>query len=270
MSAIIISGRKIRDSLIEELKGKVSGLSCVPLLSIIQVGDRPDSTSYIRAKTIFAQKIGVEIRQLKLSVDISESELIQKIMTENEDSKVCGIIVQLPLPLQINRDNIIASIDPAKDADGLTGKCPHDSVVPATARGVFELLKYYNIPIENKKVTVVGRSILVGRPIAELCAKKGAMVTVCHSGTLNLAEETRGADILIVATGKAHLIKPEHVNNGQVIIDVGISKDLEGQILGDVDFENVSKIVKAISPVPGGVGPMTVLALFQNLLDLCS
>ncbi len=273
MSAKILSGREVRDSLVPTLRDRVFRLKTekgiVPLLSIIQVGDRPDSTSYIGAKKRFAEKIGVLCRHLKFEESISEDEFLSAIKKENEDVAIHGIIVQLPLPAHINRENIIQAILPSKDADGLTGKCPKPSVIPATARGIRDLFRHYSIELKGKSVTVVGRSILVGKPIAELCNNEGAKVTVCHSGTIDLAKETKDSDILIVATGKPHLIGPDHVKEGQIVIDVGISKDLEGLIMGDVDFDRVSQIVSAITPVPGGVGPMTVCALFLNLLDLC-
>jgi len=256
-------------TLIERVKAAaLEKKKILPKLSIVQVGDRSDSNSYIKSKLLFARKIGVEVVHVKLPSTVSENELIRTIEGQNEDKSVTGIIVQLPLPVEINRDMVIASVDPSKDADGLTGKCLIGKVIPATARGVSELLSYYGIQLHDRKVVVVGRSMLVGGPITNMCRDAGAEVTVCHRGTVDLAAETRKADILIVAAGHPKLIREEHVKEGQIVIDVGISKDLEEKIVGDVDLENVSKIVAAISPVPGGVGPMTVCALFENLLDL--
>jgi len=321
MPALILDGKKVRDLKLIELKHKVeqfshasdrlSTRSSLPILAIIQVGDRPDSTSYIKAKKTFAQKIGIKIEHIHLlDVDVGiskkvlQDEVISAIKNLNANKAVTGIIVQLPLPEGIDRDLVINTIDPRKDADGLTAYnverrlergiaagtaaiLSSNVVLPATARGVRELLAHYKIVLTGKKVVVIGRSALVGKPIADMCTKEGAQVTVCHSKTADLRTETQKADIIIVAVGKPRLITREHVKKGQVIIDVGISKsgevDLTGKsvgvgklvnasgrssIVGDVDFEAVKKVVSAISPVPGGVGPMTVLALFENVVDL--
>lgn len=285
MSATLISGRTTRDALVPGLIKRIKALSSAPTLAIIQVGDRPDSASYIRSKKLFADKIGVAIKHIQLPETISEQELIKAITLCNTDSSTQGIIVQLPLPVSINRDAAINAIDPSKDADALTtprvlewSKENTSALLPATARGVHELLEHNNISLRNKTVAVVGRSALVGTPIAAMCRNEGANVIVCHSGTANLVEETLKADIVIVAVGKPHLIGKEHVKPGHVIIDVGINTvkgekledEVEGtKLVGDVDFDAVKDIVAAITPVPGGVGPMTVLALFENLLDLC-
>ncbi len=274
MSAIIIDGRKTREAHTGELIAKVKALPCIPKLAIIQVGDRSDSTSYIRAKKLFAAKIGVEVVHELFAETITQTEILKHIEMLNDDESIHGIIVQLPLPGHIDRTKVIDTIAPEKDVDALTttsigswtkGK----GIMPATARGVRELLRFYGIEILGKKVTVVGRSDLVGRPIAVMCQNAGAHVTVCHSQTTDLISGTKDADILIVAVGKPGLITAKHVNGDQVVIDVGISRIGEEKLVGDVDFESVSQIVKAISPVPGGVGAMTVLALFENLIDLC-
>ncbi len=275
MSATLISGRITRESLLPELIVRVKALKRAPTLAIIQVGDRADSNSYIRGKKSFAEKIGAEVRHIKLAEAVSQAELIGAIQDLNVDASIDGIIVQLPLPTSIDRDSAIEAIDPAKDADGLTSKA---TTVPATARGVIELLRYHGIGLKGKTAAVIGRSALVGRPIAALCKKAGANVIVCHRGTPDLKAETLKADILIVAAGHPGLIGREHVKAGQVIIDVGINtvkgEKLEDEVedtklVGDVDFEAVKDVVASITPVPGGVGPMTVLALFENLLDLC-
>lgn len=286
MSATILDGRKIRDEAIPVLAKKIDALSYIPTLTIIQVGNREDTASYIRAKKSFASKIGVNVKHIQLSIDISQNELIDIIKENNNDKSVKGIIVQVPLPIEIDRDDVINMILPSKDVDGLT---PYnvkrwldgneDAILPATARGVRTLLKYYKIDLFGKKVTVIGRSVLVGKPIVAMCLNENATVTVCHSKTPDLIKETQNADILIVAVGKNGLVKAEHVKEGQVIIDVGINTK-EGdklddeiptrKLVGDVDFDSVSNIVASITPVPGGIGPMTVLSLFENLVDLCS
>lgn len=285
MSASILSGRITRDALIPGLIERVKVLGRAPVLSIIQVGNRPDSTSYIKMKKSFGEKIGVEVSLIKLAETISQEELIKAIEYSNADESVDGVIVQLPLPEHLNRDAAIQAIDPAKDVDGLTPlqvkawmAGEEKAVVPATARGVMTLLKYYKIELAGKKVVVVGRSMLVGKPIAAMCMKEKADVAVLHSKTTDLAAETRKAEVIIVAVGKPNLIGRDQVKEGQIIIDVGINtvkgEKLEDEVedtklVGDVDFEAVKDIVAALSPVPGGVGPMTVFCLFENLLDLC-
>ncbi len=270
---VIIDGRKTREARLQELIKRIKSLSFIPKLAIVQVGDRADSTSYIRAKKLLAKKIGVDVDHRQFPEDIAQTELSQYILQLNDNKDIQGIIIQLPLPKQIDRRMTIDLIIPQKDVDALTSTSvanwsKGEGIVPATARGVHELLDQYSISLKGKKVTVVGRSDLVGKPIAVMCQNQGAIVTVCHSETLDLEADTRNADILIVAVGKPGLIGPLNVNAHQVVIDVGISRLGEEQLVGDVDFVLVSPIVYAISPVPGGVGAMTVLALFENLVDL--
>ena len=275
MSATIIDGRKVRDARMLDLIKRVQSLSRVPTLAIIQVGDRPDSTAFIRAKKAFAKKVGVLERHIQLRESSSQDEITAVIKKFNTDSVVTGIIVQLPLPNGIDRDVVIDTIDPCKDADGLTStnvkqwlEGRGDVPIPATARGIRELLGHYNIELAGKEVVVVGRSMLVGRPIAQMCMNANATVTVCHSKTLDLKAETLKGDIIISATGHPRLIGAGHVKKGQIVIDVGITKNEKGELVGDVDFDAIKNIVSAVSPVPGGVGPMTVLGLFENVLDL--
>ncbi|MEI6304435.1 MAG: bifunctional 5,10-methylenetetrahydrofolate dehydrogenase/5,10-methenyltetrahydrofolate cyclohydrolase [Candidatus Taylorbacteria bacterium] len=271
---IIIDGRKTRETRLPLLKNGVAKLSFMPKLAIIQVGERADSTSFIRAKKLFAEKIGVDVLHKQFSEGISRRELLDHIESLNNDDSINGIIVQLPLPSSIDKFAVIEAIDPDKDVDALTSanvaKWSHgEGIMPATARGIKELLDSYGFLLKGKNVTVVGRSDLVGKPIAAMCETAGAKVTVCHSQTADLVFGTKEADILIVATGKPGLIRVEHVNPDQVVIDVGISRIGTERLVGDVDFAAVSGVVRAISPVPGGVGAMTVLALFENLIDLC-
>jgi methylenetetrahydrofolate dehydrogenase (NADP+)/methenyltetrahydrofolate cyclohydrolase len=295
MSATILDGRLVRAELKKALIKKVKDLPVLPTLAIIQVGDRPDSTAFIAAKKKFAADIGVKEIHVKLKATATQAEIIRAVTALDADPSVHGIIVQLPLPLAIDKDAVFAAISPKKDVDGLTaanvqrwlegrGNEGHESKArsssqsvlwPATARGIRELLDFYHIPLAGKHVVVVGRSSLVGKPVAAMCLAENATVTVCHSQTANLAEHTRCADILIVAIGKPHFINASYVRKGQVVIDVGISK-MDGTeqgksiMAGDVDFEAVKNIVSAITPVPGGVGQMTVLALFENLFDASS
>ena len=283
-TATILDGRKTRDSLLPALIKRAKALSHVPKLAIIQVGERPDSTSYISAKKAFAEKVGVDVQHIQLPENIEQTDLMKAIRECNVDPSVDGIILQLPLPEDIDRRATMDAIEPNKDVDRLTRESMRmwnedpDALLPATARGIRELLEYYEISLKGKKVCVVGRSELVGKPVAVMCENAGAAVTVCHSKTPDVAAETSKADIVIVAAGKAGLIKRDYVKKGQIIIDVGINtitgEKLEDEIeakrlVGDVDFDAVKDIVAAITPVPGGVGPMTVLALFENLIDLC-
>ncbi len=300
MSAKLLNGRVARDALKKGLIEKIAELKSrgiAPTLVIIQVGDKPDTASYIKAKKSFGAAIGVEVSHVHLKESTSEREVVDEIWKLDKDQSIRGIILQLPLPegLKAHTKEIIDSINIAKDADaitsrrtaewqasGTTGTGPSGKILwPATARGVGELMDFYDIKISGKKICVIGRSALVGTPVAALCRAKGGIVTVCHSKTEDLKKETLSADIIISAVGKIGLITARHVRKGQVVIDIGINeavgKKLDEELpsrklVGDVDFEAVAPILGdsgAITPVPGGVGPMTVLALFENLIDLC-
>jgi methylenetetrahydrofolate dehydrogenase (NADP+)/methenyltetrahydrofolate cyclohydrolase len=254
---------------------KVKAFSVPPKLAIIQVGDREDSTAYIRAKKTFADKLGIGEVHIQLPENTFEKDLLDEIKKCNEDADITGIILQLPIPARINRDIAVDAIDPAKDVDRITSTNvklwqENKGLLPATSRGIKELLKYYDISLSGKKVTVIGRSALVGTPIAAMCRNEGAVVTVCHSKTIDIKKETLGADIVISAVGKPALVGREYVREGQVVIDVGISRGEDGKLHGDADFDAIKDVVSAITPVPGGVGPMTVFALFENLVDISS
>ena len=275
----ILDGKVVRDKIMADLKKKISGFDIVPNLAIIKIGENLDSEIYVKRKIELGQKIGanafiVNFPRGKITQDI----LLAEIKKLNEDESINGIIIQHPLPANLNWAEAVEKIAPVKDVDGVCSvniknllANNDQGLVPATAKGVLSLLNYYKIPIKGKKVVVMGRSPLVGKPIATLMTNNGATVTVCHSQTVNPEKETRGADILIVAIGKAGLVGAEYVSPGQVVIDVGINpvinSDGSRKIYGDVDFESVKVIVSAISPVPGGVGPMTVASLFQNLVE---
>lgn len=261
----LLDGRKAKEHYFEQLKTRVLFLSSVPKLVVIQVGNREDSNSYIRSKKLFAEKLGAEVVHEKLSDKIKKEELIKIIKKYNKDKGVNGIIVQLPLPVHLNVEEIINTIEVTKDVDGLTDNAIY---TPATARGIKELLEFYGVKLKNKKVTILGRSKIVGKPTAIMCEKEGAKVTVCHSKTENVQDKTKKADIVIVAIGKPHLISKDYLSKNQIIVDVGITK-VEDKLQGDVDFEIVKDIVGMMTPVPGGVGQMTVLALFENLVDSC-
>jgi len=288
MPALILDGRAAREAMIPELKARIARLSRPPMLAIIQAGDLADSNAYIQAKRAFAEKIGAKSEYMRFPESVTWAEIIHAVEVCSADPKIDGIIVQLPLPAAIDRDAVIEAIDPRKDADALTSyrvrrwlEGGKGALLPATARGVKELLGYYKIGLFGKHVVVIGRSMLVGKPIAAWAVSENATVTICHSRTADFAEETRRADIVIVAAGKTDLIGPDHVRKGAVVIDVGINAvggtEPKGgsagrRLAGDVDFASVAPILGdsgAISPVPGGVGPMTVLGLFENLADLC-
>lgn len=261
----LLDGRIAREHYVSLLKDRISKLSFSPCLVIIQVGMRADSDAFIKAKKAFAQKIGAKEIHVKLDENISQKEILEIIAQYNSDKTVQGIIVQLPLPTHLNPDEIINTIDPKKDTDGLTKNTQY---MPATARGIRDLLSFYKINLSDKRVTVVGQSKLVGKPIGDMCEKEGAIVTRCDSKTKDIPEKTKVADVVIIAIGKPRHITREFLSPNQIVIDVGITRQ-EPMLVGDVDFENVKDIVSAITPVPGGVGQMTVLALFENLIDAC-
>ncbi len=261
---LILYGRKVRDQIAKQLRTKIKKLNQPPRLAIIQVGNLAASNLYIKRKIKFAEDIGAEVKHYLFPAQISQNKLLTKIKKLNRTKNIHGIIVQLPLPEKISREEVVAEIDLKKDVDGLKSS---SHFRPATARGVLALLDYYKVKIAGQKAVVVGRSALVGKPIALALLARGATVTICHRQTKDLAQETKLADILVVATGQPRLIKKKHVQAKQIVIDVGITLDKKGKLVGDVDYNNVAGRVKAISPVPGGVGPLTVAALFLNLFD---
>ena len=269
--AIILDGKKIRDNTREQLKVAFGKLPFKSKLVIIKVGEDAVQDVYVRQKKIFGDSIGVEVTVIGIPANSNEKEIIGVIEKENNDKNTHGIIVQLPLPKELDKLAIIEAINPEKDVDSLTSLntkklyLGFPKFIPATTKGILTLLDYYKIPIVGKRICVVGRSNLVGKPTAIVFVNKGATVTVCHSQTTNLPEETKRADILIVATGHPSLISKDYVSSGQVVIDVGLSR-VKGKLVGDVVSDEVERMVFAITPVPGGVGPMTVASLFENLL----
>jgi len=283
--AKILDGKIVRNEIMADLKKKIGDFTVVPNLAIIKIGDDPDSAIYVKNKIAFAKKIGVNafIVAFPENINGQKSEITQEMLLAgieklNKDESINGIIVQSPLPGPLNWLEAVEKVVPEKDVDGLcsvnTKKLlanDKTGIIPATARGVLTLLNYYKIPIKGKKVVVMGRSLLVGKPIAAVMINNGATVTVVHSQTLEPEKITREADILIVAIGRPELVGADYVREGQIVIDVGISSVINSdgtkKIYGDVDFESVKSLVSAISPVPGGVGPMTVASLFQNLVE---
>ena len=272
--AIILDGKMLRDKIFESLKVKLDKMQQKPTLAVILVGENPASQIYVRNKKKTAEKLGINSLSIEYPSDISEKELLNKIKELNSDEKVTAILVQLPLPAHINKNRIIDAILPQKDVDGLTpynlgklfsGEEPY--VYPCTPKGILLLLDEYNIKLEGKNIVVVGRSNLVGKPVAQMLLKRNATVTMCHSHTKNLSEITKTADIIVSAVGKK-VIGEKMLKSDCVVIDVGIFRDENGKISGDVDFENVSKTAAYISPVPGGVGPMTIASLMLNTVEL--
>ncbi len=286
MSAKIIDGKLISSEIREELKNEVAALKkegITPGLGVILVGEDPASQSYVKAKEKACEDLDIYSDNRHIPAETTEKELLEIIDAMNNDPKINGILVQLPLPKHINADKVIMRISPDKDVDGfhpqsigkmIMGK---DTFLPCTPHGVVKLLNYSGVQIEGAHVVVVGRSNIVGKPVANLLLDKSkngnATVTVCHSRTKNIAEMTRQADILIAAMGKPQFIKADMVKDGVVVIDVGVNRIEDStrkrgyRLVGDVDFEAVKEKVSLITPVPGGVGPMTITMLMFNTVQ---
>ena len=273
--AVIIDGKAVSKKILEQVKKETEGFGKKPCLAVIIAGDDPASKIYVNNKRKTALGLGFESIVKELPENISESGLIEEIEKLNNDGKVNAILVQLPLPKHINSEKIIETIKPGKDVDCFhpsnVGKIAVNSevfVYPCTPKGILSLLEEYGISVEGKNAVVIGRSNIVGRPLSMMLVNKNATVTLCHSKTQNLKEITKSADILISAVGKPKFIKREMVKEGAVVIDVGITRGEDGKLSGDVDFESVKDAVSFITPVPGGVGPMTICSLMQNTLEL--
>ena len=271
---VILDGKKLRDKIFEDLKVKVANMSVKPSLAVILAGDDPSSKIYVNNKKKCAEKLGINSIIINYPSTVTENELLEKIQELNNDKNINAILVQLPLPVHIDKFKIIDAITPEKDVDGLTtynsgklfsGEKPY--VYPCTPKGILLLLDEYGIEIEGKHAVVIGRSNLVGKPVAQMLLNKNATVTQCHSKTKNLSDITKTADILISAVGKK-VVGENMLKNNCVVIDVGIFRDETGKISGDVDFETVSKTASYITPVPGGVGPMTIASLMLNTVEL--
>ena len=272
--AIILDGKGLREKLLAELKLKIDALVKKPSLAVILVGDDAASKIYVNNKRKTAEKLGITSQVIEYPANTPEATIISKINELNQDASVNAILVQLPLPEHINKQRVINSISPQKDVDCFTlenyGKLAtglEPAVYPCTPKGILLLLDEYGIDLDGKRVVVVGRSNLVGKPMALMALKRNATVTVCHSHTKNLAKIIKTAEVIISAVGEV-LIEENMVNENCVIIDVGIFRDVSGKIRGDVEFETVAPKVSYISPVPGGVGPMTITALMLNTYEL--
>lgn len=274
--AKIIDGKLISKQIKDELKGKVEKLKSEGkevCLAVIQVGCDPASTVYVGNKKKACEYIGIKSVAYELPEETTEEELLEIINKLNEDDSVHGILVQLPVPKHINEEHIINAISPAKDVDGFhpasvgalsIGKKGFVSCTPA---GIIQLLKRSQIEIEGKDCVVIGRSNIVGKPMAMLLLRENGTVTVCHSKTKNLKEVCKRADILVVAIGKPKMIDASYVKEGATVIDVGIHRNENGKLCGDVDYEAVEPVAGAITPVPGGVGPMTIAMLMNNCVE---
>lgn len=274
--AIIIDGKKISKDIKDELRAQVELLkkkNVEVTLCVIQVGDDPASTIYVRNKKKACEYVGIKSLAYELPEETSQEQLIDIIHELNERPDINGILVQLPLPKHIDEDKIIQAISPDKDVDGFhpqsVGRLSigQKGFVSCTPAGVVQLLKRYNFPIEGKECVIVGRSNIVGKPMAMLMLRENATVTVCHSRTKNLAEITKRADILIVAIGKSKFITRKYIKDGAIVIDVGMHRDENNKLSGDVDYDDVLDKVSAITPVPGGVGPMTIAMLMYNCVE---
>ncbi len=271
----LIDGKATSQKIKDEIKNEVIKLKqkgITPTLAVILVGDDPASQTYVasKQKACLACQMGSVMH--KLSANTTEQELISLIDVLNADDSIDGILVQLPLPKHINTNEILRKIDPKKDVDGFCAQnmgalvSGLDGFVPCTPLGIMELLKQYNINPQGLNALVIGRSNIVGKPMAALLLNAGATVTIAHSKTKNLADLSKNADLIIAAIGKANFIKPEMVKEGAIIIDVGINRLENGKLVGDCDFENLKDKCDFITPVPGGVGPMTIAMLLSNTL----
>lgn len=266
----ILDGKQAKIQILNSLKEEILKLDTKLELAVIQVGEDPASSVYVRQKAKMAEMLGYRFNHIKLNENVEEEKLISIINGLNRDRFTDGILVQLPIPKHLNAKRIQNAISPLKDVDGLTdinmGKLVHgvDSLVPCTPMGIVDLLDIYNINLSGKNVTIIGRSDLVGKPLASLLTNRNATVTLCHSKTNNLKEFTRLADILVVAMGKPNYITRDYVTEGSVVVDVGINRLENNKLCGDVDFNSVAPISSFITPVPRGVGPMTVAELAKN------
>ena len=272
----IINGKEISNSLIEKLKEKVDKLklesNVCPSLAVIMVGDNSASKIYVNNKKRICEKIGIKSYEFVLPANAPESELLKLICGLNKREDINGILVQLPLPPHINEKKIIENIAPLKDVDAFNetnvGKIMTGNFkfLPCTPAGIVYLLKESNIKIEGQHCVIIGRSNIVGKPLAMLMLHNNATVTICHSKTQGLREICKTADILIAAVGKPKFISSDMIKPGAVVIDVGINRDINGHVYGDVDFEKVKDVASYITPVPGGVGPMTIAMLMKNTI----
>ncbi|MCM3743317.1 bifunctional methylenetetrahydrofolate dehydrogenase/methenyltetrahydrofolate cyclohydrolase FolD [Sporosarcina luteola] len=276
MTAKLIDGVAIGKELRGEIKqgvGKLVASGCKPGLAVILVGEDPASQTYVKNKEKSSIEAGMKSELIRLPKTVTEQDLLAYVDQLNNDDSIHGILVQLPLPDHINEDLVIKAIDPSKDVDGFhpqnVGKMMigQETFLPCTPHGIMEMLERSGIEIAGKHAVIIGRSNIVGKPMGQLLLQKDATVTYCHSRTKNLESFTKQADILIVAIGRAKFVTDAHIKEGAVVIDVGMNRDENGKLCGDVDFEKAKAVASAITPVPGGVGPMTITMLLKNTLQ---
>lgn len=277
---ILLKAKPVVDQSVEELRRKCQELKergINPAMRVILVGNHKPSLIYTRNKKRFCEKIGADCEILHWPEDIDEQKFLKQVEETGKDPKVHGLFIQLPLPKHLEHLKVGELVPPAKDVDGFhsrntgalySGLTGDKILLPCTPKGIVTLLNHYNIKLAGTHIVVIGRSKIVGRPMAMLATNQNATVTLCHSHTKNLEKHTQRADIIISAVGKPRFLNKSYIGDNQpVIVDVGINHDANGKLCGDVDFDDVQEIVKAITPVPGGVGPMTILSLVQNLLQ---
>ena len=271
--AVIIDGKEVAREKREQIRNRVESLKSQGKtvgLAVIIVGENPASRVYVNNKKKACLEVGIESFEYALPENTTEQELKNLVEKLNNDDRVNGILCQLPLPKHINEDAVINTISPKKDVDAFHPQNVGHIMIgdytflPCTPAGIMEMLKFYNISVSGKKCVVIGRSNIVGKPMAMLLLKENGTVEICHSRTQNLKEETLSADILVAAVGKANFVTEDMVKQGAVVIDVGMNRDENGKLCGDVDFENVKEKASYITPVPGGVGPMTITMLLEN------
>ena len=277
--AIIIDGKKLAQEIRKKLRTqceelKQNGIN--PKLAVIMVGEDKASQVYVRNKSKACEDVGIEFEEYLLDANIKQEELINLINKLNKDNNINGILLQSPIPRHLDVNKAFEAISPEKDVDGFNpvnvGKLclNQDTFVSCTPFGIVKMFEAYDINLEGKNVTIIGRSNIVGKPLIQCCLNKNATVTVCHSKTKDLEQHTKNADVVIAAVGKSMFVKANMIKEGAVVIDVGINRGEDGKLTGDVDFENVSKKASYITPVPGGVGPMTIAMLMNNVIKASS
>lgn len=269
---VIVKGKPVADALLAKVQADAEALrqNGAPLcLAVILVGDDPASKIYVGKKHETCERVGIQSRMYHLAESVSQQELLALIEKLNKDAQVTGILVQLPLPAHIHARQVLRSIDTHKDVDAFSMllDMSGDDLVPCTAGGILELIHSTGVEIAGKNCVVVGRSNIVGKPMAMLLLHENGTVTICHSGTVDLGDQTRQADILIVAVGKKKLITADMVKDGAFVVDIGMNRDASGKLCGDVDFEAIKEKASYITPVPGGVGPMTIAMLMYNTVE---
>ena len=271
---VILDGKLLAERITAKIRTEILKNSLKPKLAVIKVGDNPASLIYVRNKQKKALELGIESVVIELPSNVSEENILEQIYILNEDTEINAILVQLPLPEHINKQRVIEAIEPIKDVDGFTsynfgrlalGYQPYS--FPCTPKGIIRLLDEYNITLEGKKAVVIGRSNIVGKPLSILMQRRNATVIMAHSKTVNLKEHTLSADIVVSAAGHPYLITEDMINKGCIIVDVGINR-IDNKLIGDIDFNTVKEKASYITPVPGGIGPMTIAMLMENTLEL--